>query len=43
MSHIVLPEMEKKKKGLIVNVSSAAGDYPTPLLSIYSATKVSFL
>ncbi|XP_074659862.1 very-long-chain 3-oxoacyl-CoA reductase-like [Tubulanus polymorphus] len=40
MTSIVLPGMVEKKKGVIVNVSSASGAMPTPLLSVYSATKV---
>lgn len=29
-----------RKKGAILNISSASGMYPIPLLSIYSASKV---
>jgi len=39
MTHVVLPDMLKKGKGIVVNISSAAGDSPIPLLSVYSATK----
>lgn len=39
MTAIVLPGMIKKKKGIIVNVSSGSGRLPTPLLTVYSATK----
>ncbi|KAM6409355.1 inactive hydroxysteroid dehydrogenase-like protein 1 [Rhynochetos jubatus] len=39
MIHIVLPGMVKKKKGAIVNVVSGSSCHPTPLLSIYSASK----
>lgn len=39
MSSIVLPDMVSKKKGLIINISSAAGSNPTPLLTVYSACK----
>lgn len=28
-----------RKKGAIINVSSGAGNHPTPLLTVYSATK----
>jgi short-subunit dehydrogenase len=31
--------MIKKRRGLIVNVSSMAGRRPTPLLGLYSGTK----
>jgi short-subunit dehydrogenase len=40
MTHVLLPDMVKRGKGIVVNISSAAGDAPTPLLSVYSATKV---
>ncbi|CAH3172430.1 unnamed protein product [Porites lobata] len=40
MTHIILPEMAARGRGLIVNVASAAGLHPTPLLSMYSGTKV---
>ncbi|NXA07839.1 HSDL1 protein, partial [Sapayoa aenigma] len=39
MTHIVLPGMVKKKKGAIVNVSSAVCCHPTPLLTAYGASK----
>ena len=39
MSKIVLPRMEAKKKGAIINVSSAASFSPNPFLTMYSATK----
>ena len=40
MTKAVLPQMVKRKKGLIVNMSSAAGNMPFQLISLYSATKV---
>ena len=40
MTRIVLPAMSEKKTGAIINVSSASGLKPTPMLSLYSATKV---
>jgi len=40
MTKAVLPNMIKRKKGLIVNMSSAAGGLPYQLISLYSATKV---
>lgn len=40
MTHIVLPGMVEKKKGAIVNVSSASCCQPTPMLTIYGASKV---
>ena len=39
MTEIVLPIMALKKKGIILNLSSASADPPTPLLSLYAATK----
>lgn len=40
MTHTILPDMAAKGRGLIINVASAAGLTPTPLLSMYSGTKV---
>ncbi|XP_053935070.1 inactive hydroxysteroid dehydrogenase-like protein 1 [Cuculus canorus] len=40
MTHIVLPGMVKKKKGAIVNVSSASCCQPTPMLAAYGASKL---
>jgi len=42
MVHIVLPGMVEKRKGAIVNVSSASCCQPTPMLTIYGASKVSW-
>ncbi|KAK2703091.1 hypothetical protein QYM36_018374 [Artemia franciscana] len=39
MSIMVLPQMVQKRKGLIINVSSAAALLPTPLMTMYSSTK----
>ncbi|NXL92625.1 HSDL1 protein, partial [Alectura lathami] len=39
MVHIVLPGMVKKKKGAIVNLSSGCCCKPTPMLTIYGASK----
>lgn len=39
MIQIVLPIMEANRKGLIINLSSFSATYPTPLLSVYGATK----
>lgn len=41
MTALILPEMVKRKKGVLINISSMAGVIPNPLLTIYSATKVS--
>ncbi|XP_036620789.1 very-long-chain 3-oxoacyl-CoA reductase [Trichosurus vulpecula] len=39
MTQLVLPGMLERSKGAILNISSASGMYPVPLLSVYSATK----
>ncbi|XP_008297217.1 hydroxysteroid (20-beta) dehydrogenase 2 [Stegastes partitus] len=40
MTRLVLPEMIKRGTGLIINISSAVGVRPQPLLALYSATKI---
>lgn len=35
MTNIVLPLFDRKRKGLIVNVGSALGDYSSGLLATY--------
>ncbi|NXV47565.1 DHB12 reductase, partial [Uria aalge] len=37
--HDNVPSLPFRSKGVILNISSAAGMYPTPLLTLYSATK----
>lgn len=39
MTRLVLPRMVQRSKGVILNISSASGMYPVPLLTVYSATK----
>lgn len=39
MTHLVLPGMVERKKGCVVNMSSAAAQNPSPLLSQYAGTK----
>lgn len=39
MTAICLPGMIKKRKGIIINNASASGRTPTPMLTVYSATK----
>jgi 17beta-estradiol 17-dehydrogenase / very-long-chain 3-oxoacyl-CoA reductase len=40
MIEMVLPKMEAKGRGIIINVSSYSASYPMPLLSVYAASKV---
>jgi 17beta-estradiol 17-dehydrogenase / very-long-chain 3-oxoacyl-CoA reductase len=39
LTRIVLPQMVKNRKGAVINLSSFTGCVPTPLLSVYSASK----
>ncbi|CAL8358326.1 unnamed protein product [Lota lota] len=39
MTRLVLPRMAERSKGVILNISSASGMYPVPLLTVYSASK----
>ncbi|XP_044142155.1 testosterone 17-beta-dehydrogenase 3 isoform X2 [Bufo gargarizans] len=39
MTRLVLKQMEQRRKGLILNISSAIGSFPCPLYTIYSASK----
>ncbi|XP_004627084.1 very-long-chain 3-oxoacyl-CoA reductase [Octodon degus] len=39
MTQLVLPGMVERSKGVILNISSASGMSPVPLLTIYSSTK----
>ncbi|XP_068167995.1 17-beta-hydroxysteroid dehydrogenase type 3 isoform X4 [Antennarius striatus] len=40
MCKIVLPRMENRRKGVIVNVSSGTASLPFPMYTLYAATKV---
>ena len=40
MTGIVLPGMLERKRGTIINISSAAGLRPMPFFTTYSASKV---
>ncbi|XP_006814913.1 very-long-chain 3-oxoacyl-CoA reductase-B-like [Saccoglossus kowalevskii] len=40
MTKIVLPNMLERGKGAIINIASASGMQPAPLINIYAATKV---
>jgi len=39
MTALVLPQMVERKSGVVINISSLSGLMPTPLLSVYSASK----
>jgi len=39
MTRLILPQMVERKKGVVINISSFSGAIPTPLLTVYSATK----
>ncbi|PFX24480.1 inactive hydroxysteroid dehydrogenase-like protein 1 isoform X1 [Stylophora pistillata] len=39
MTRIVLPQMCERKRGAIINMSSSAGELPTPQMTVYAATK----
>ncbi|KAL1130245.1 hypothetical protein AAG570_013183, partial [Ranatra chinensis] len=40
MCQIVMPGMAERRKGVVINVSSTAANIPSPLLSVYGASKV---
>ncbi|XP_069816835.1 very-long-chain 3-oxoacyl-CoA reductase-B-like [Dendropsophus ebraccatus] len=40
MTRIVLPGMVRRKRGVIINVSSATGARPFPMVAMYGSTKV---
>jgi 17beta-estradiol 17-dehydrogenase / very-long-chain 3-oxoacyl-CoA reductase len=39
MTRIILPQMVARKKGLIINLGSTCGFSPSPLFTVYSASK----
>lgn len=39
LTHIVIPSMVKKRRGLIINVGSISGTFVQPFKSIYGPTK----
>ncbi|KAL7391219.1 hypothetical protein ABVT39_006145 [Epinephelus coioides] len=41
MCKIILPGMEKRRKGVILNISSGAASVPFPLYTLYAASKAS--
>ena len=40
MIEMVLPKMESRRRGIIINVSSYSASYPMPLLSLYASSKI---
>jgi 17beta-estradiol 17-dehydrogenase / very-long-chain 3-oxoacyl-CoA reductase len=40
MTHLIMPKMVERKKGVVINLSSHASYIRIPLLAVYSATKV---
>lgn len=40
LTNILLPGMRKKQRGIIINLGSILGVAPSPMASIYGATKV---
>lgn len=39
MCRIIMPTMLERRKGVVINISSASALYPSPLLTVYSASK----
>jgi short-subunit dehydrogenase len=40
MTHIVLPNMLKKRRGAVINISSSSSINPFPLMALYAASKI---
>ncbi|WP_394697622.1 SDR family NAD(P)-dependent oxidoreductase [uncultured Sunxiuqinia sp.] len=40
LTHLFLPQMQKRKTGKIINVASMAAFMPVPYMAIYTASKV---
>lgn len=40
MIELILPKMEHRRRGVIINLSSYSASYPMPLLSLYTASKI---
>jgi len=39
MIRVIMPQMEKRRKGVVVNIGSIAAIAPTPLMCVYGASK----
>jgi 17beta-estradiol 17-dehydrogenase / very-long-chain 3-oxoacyl-CoA reductase len=42
MIEIILPKMVQQKRGIIINISSQAGERPVPLMTTYAASNYIF-
>ncbi len=42
MIEIILPKMVLQKRGIIINISSSAGEKPMPLMTTYAASEYNF-
>lgn len=40
MMRLILPDMEKRRRGVIINIASISAVSPVPLLTVYGASKV---
>ncbi|XP_046818495.1 very-long-chain 3-oxoacyl-CoA reductase-like [Vespa crabro] len=38
-TRVILPGMMKRRKGVVINISSVTGDIPSPYLTVYAASK----
>ena len=39
MTHLILPQMLSRHRGIILNIGSISGAFSTPLATLYAATK----
>ncbi len=42
MTHMILPEMLRRNRGVVLNIGSISGAFSTPLATVYAATKVPY-
>ncbi len=43
MSHLIMPQMVAKGRGIVINMSSGSAIKPTVMLMLYASTKVSII
>ena len=43
MTHIILPAMVKRRKGIVINIGSLSSTFASPYLCIYGGTKVTII